>query len=49
MATSPAWSRDGSQIAFISDEGLWIMDADGTKRVLLSADVTSPFDPVWSP
>ena len=49
----PAWSPDGSQIAFFSDRaapspGLYLMNADGTnQRFLLEAAMNSP--PIWSP
>jgi Tol biopolymer transport system component len=49
----PAWSPDGTRIAFISDrkgsENLWIADADGSNMKMLSSgeenEITSP---AWS-
>lgn len=51
---SPAWSPDGSQIAFqlfilgSSRSGLYVMDADGSNRVQLT-DRANDQDPAWSP
>ena len=45
---SPAWSADGTKIAFASVFGLQVMNADGGGRFSVT---TSPFDsePTWSP
>lgn len=57
-AGAPAWSADGSRIAFITtwsgDPGwgstLWIMNADGSgKRRLIAAGEAGDRDPTWSP
>ena len=53
----PAWSPDGTQIAFISDRSplseygtLWLMDADGThQRSLLEEGNYIEMGPSWSP
>ena len=53
---SPAWSPDGTQIAFLSgDEAdqLWVMDVDGSNSLKLAASIALPHDmyipPAWSP
>lgn len=44
----PAWSADGTRIAFSSVFGIQVMNADGSGRFSVT---TSPFDsePAWSP
>lgn len=50
---TPAWSPDGSAIAFYSDRpplGIWAIDADGSNlRSLVSAPFNYPGEPAWSP
>jgi len=52
---SPAWSADGSQIAFVSDRDgrmdLWVMDRDGSgqHKVISGEAGSSDFEPTWSP
>lgn len=45
---SPAWSPDGSHIAFIGDAGLTVMNADGSARHPLATN-RQPESPAWSP
>jgi Tol biopolymer transport system component len=49
----PAWSPNGSQIAFTSarngNADIYVMDADGTSLQRLTDDVESDFWPDWSP
>ena len=56
----PAWSRDGLRIAFTrwaadaapgaaTPTDIWVMDADGTDQVNLTADALSQSSPTWSP
>ena len=52
IALSPAWSPDGTQIAFLSgDEGdqLWVMNADGSATRRLTDGVAFEAFPAWSP
>jgi hypothetical protein len=46
--TAPAWSPDGRRLAFVSDSGLFAMDADGSslQRVAATTPTTAPS---WSP
>ena len=49
---NPDWSPDGRRITFVSNDGLWVMSADGADAHLLA--VCSPpcaylDDPAWSP
>lgn len=57
-ACQPAWSPDGTQLAFISpcsenrniyfDSNLFLMNADGTSITPIQTGIGS-FDPAWSP
>jgi Tol biopolymer transport system component len=53
---APAWSPDGSQIAFVSDRDrkagiydIYIMQADGSGVRRLTADTAIDYSPAWSP
>jgi Tol biopolymer transport system component len=51
---SPAWSPDGSTIAFVTDRspsGIWVVNADGSNvRPLITApDFLASGEPAWSP
>ena len=50
---APAWSPDGTQIAFISNrEGqgeIYIMTSSGENPVNITRDPSADWDPVWSP
>jgi len=51
--SGPAWSPDGTKIAFISnrnyDFALYIMNADGSNIQLVTDKVLNPGEPAWSP
>ena len=53
---SPAWSPDGSKIAFSSsqndihdDAEIWVMNSDGTNQIRLTSHPTPAYAPTWSP
>ena len=51
-ADQPAWSPDGSQIAFVAGEGhkdIMVMNADGTGVINLTNGVGDNGAPTWSP
>lgn len=46
----PAWSPDGTMIAFVRDDGIWVMNADGSAVTEIRHDPTMVVEwPVWSP
>lgn len=51
--STPAWSPDGSRIAFSSDRDgtsdIYVMQANGSNVVRLTNDQAEDFSPVWSP
>ncbi|OGD54034.1 hypothetical protein A3K80_00260 [Candidatus Bathyarchaeota archaeon RBG_13_38_9] len=57
---NPAWSKNGSKIAFVStrnidggnpegDEEIWIMNPDGTGKTQLTFNSANDREPDWSP
>jgi Tol biopolymer transport system component len=55
---SPAWSPDGSRVAFVRDPGtpeppseaeLWVMRGDGSGKTQLTHNEFDDLDPAWSP
>ena len=53
FALEPAWSHDGSKIAFVStrfgNRGILVMDANGKNVQLVSSSFTGDSHPTWSP
>jgi len=51
--SAPAWSPDGSRIAFVSDRDgqvdIWVMGSDGRDPVNLTSDEARDHSPAWSP
>jgi len=50
--TMPAWSPDGSKVAFVSNRSgyneVFSMDADGSSQIQLTHDSADDEDPSWS-
>jgi serine/threonine protein kinase len=51
--TAPAWSPDGTRIAFVSDRSgtreIYVMNADGSNLQRLTDNAAEIWNPVWSP
>lgn len=48
-ASGVSWSPDGSRFVFSVNQALYVADADGTDRTLLSSIPCGAFEPAWSP
>jgi Tol biopolymer transport system component len=46
---TPAWSADGTRIAFTGDFDIYSMNADGSSRTQLTNNSDLEADPTWSP
>jgi WD40-like Beta Propeller Repeat len=49
MSSDPAWSPDGSRIVYARDDGLYVMDADGTSNVKIPGTLDGASNPGWQP
>jgi Tol biopolymer transport system component len=47
-SADPAYSPDGSKIAFVSDTQIFVMNADGSGRRQVTISPTAKTDPSWS-
>ena len=46
---SLAWSPDGKTLAYVMSRGIYLVDADGTNRRLLTSGKVYEYAPMWSP
>jgi TolB protein len=54
LDSHPTWSPDGSKLAFVRDTGdetydIYIVNADGSSPVNVSAHPAHDWGPIWSP
>lgn len=49
LAVDPVWSPDDQTLAYVSNEGVWTMHADGTYKRRLTDRSTFDYAPEWSP
>src|SRR4029077_15008132 len=47
--SDPAWSPDGRRLAFVRDEEIWVVEADGSRLTRAVARPGRGRDPRWSP
>lgn len=47
--SGPVVSPDGSKIAFLAGEDIWVMNSDGTNRFRLTSSSAIEYTPAWSP
>lgn len=46
---TPAWSPDGTKLAFSSGGDIWTINADGTNEFRVTTSATTNRDPAWTP
>lgn len=49
QGTAPAWSPDGTKIAFVNNNDIYVMNADGTGVARITETPEWEMDPAWSP
>lgn len=59
MSMSPSWSADGNQIVFMNNtarcaymgpnDGIYVINADGSNLNIITADTASDWNPTWGP
>jgi dipeptidyl aminopeptidase/acylaminoacyl peptidase len=47
--SDPQWSPDGRRLAFVRDDEIWIVEADGSRLTRVVAKPAGGHDPRWSP
>ncbi len=47
--SDPQWSPDGRRLAFLRDDAIWVVDADGSRLVQVTAHKAGHRDVRWSP
>ena len=47
--SDPQWSPDGRRLAFVRDGSIWVIEADGSRQVLVTEHPAGNSLPRWSP
>jgi len=47
--SDPQWSPDGGRLAFVRDNGIWVVEADGSRLTLVTEHPAGSSMPRWSP
>jgi dipeptidyl aminopeptidase/acylaminoacyl peptidase len=47
--SDPQWSPDGRRLAYVRDEEIWVVEADGSRSTLVAAKPGGGTEPRWSP
>ena len=47
--SDPQWSPDGRRIAYVRDEEIWVMEADGSRATRVAGKPGGALQPRWSP
>ncbi len=47
--TDPQWSPDGRRLAFVRDDEIWVVEADGSRLTLVVGKPGGGREPRWSP
>jgi dipeptidyl aminopeptidase/acylaminoacyl peptidase len=47
--SDPAWSPDGRRLAYVRDDEIWVIEADGSRQIRAVAKPGGGREPHWSP